>query len=158
MRTTTWLAGSIFGGNRGAKKIAMTAPVALTPAGQKIAMTAPVTQTAGAENTWVVRFTMPASFTPETLPEPTAARVTVKTVPARRVAVLRSSGGWSGSRFEAELATLQAALMEAGLTARGSPTWARYDPPWVPWFMRTNEVSLELEPPAPAPPLDVVGQ
>jgi hypothetical protein len=25
--------------------------------------------------------------------------------------------------------------------------WARYDPPWKPWFLRTNEIQLEVEPP-----------
>ena len=31
----------------------------------------------------------------------------------------------------------------------GEPTWARYDPPWTPWFLRKNEVMLELAGPPP---------
>jgi hypothetical protein len=27
--------------------------------------------------------------------------------------------------------------------------WARYDPPFKPWFLRTNEILLALSPPAP---------
>jgi hypothetical protein len=28
----------------------------------------------------------------------------------------------------------------------GSPVWARYDPPWKPWFLRRNEVLIEVTP------------
>ncbi len=27
----------------------------------------------------------------------------------------------------------------------GDPIWARYDPPWKPWFLRRNEVLVELD-------------
>ena len=27
----------------------------------------------------------------------------------------------------------------------GQNIWARYDPPWKPWFLRRNEVLLELD-------------
>jgi hypothetical protein len=31
----------------------------------------------------------------------------------------------------------------------GEPIWARYDPPWKPWFMRRNEILIPIEmPPA----------
>jgi hypothetical protein len=26
----------------------------------------------------------------------------------------------------------------------GAPTWARFDPPFVPWFLRRNEVLQEV--------------
>jgi hypothetical protein len=31
----------------------------------------------------------------------------------------------------------------------GEPTWARYDPPFMPWFLRTNEILVELAPGGP---------
>jgi hypothetical protein len=141
------LAAYIFGKNRGEKKIAMTAPVTQAePA--KIAMTAPVAL-AGQEGRWTIQFMMPSSYTLETLPEPLDSAVSFRVMPARRVAAHAYSGTWSASRYEEHLATLRAALAMAGLTAVGEPTWARYDPPFMPWFLRTNEILVELAPAAP---------
>jgi hypothetical protein len=141
------LAGYIFGKNRGEKKIAMTAPVTQAePA--KIAMTAPVAQ-AGEEGRWTIQFMMPSAYTLETLPEPLDAAISFRVVPARRVAAHGYSGTWSTSRYEEHLATLRAALAAAGLATVGEPVWARYDPPFMPWFLRTNEILLELAPGGP---------
>ena len=85
------LAGYIFGGNRRKQSVAMTAPVAQEPTSEKIAMTAPVTQTQTAGE-WVVRFTMPSSYSLETLPEPDDARVRLRVTPPARFAVIRFSG------------------------------------------------------------------
>lgn len=138
------LAGYIFGKNRGERRIEMTAPVAQSE-GTRIAMTAPVAQAAGAPGTFVLRFTMPSRWTLATLPEPLDERVVLRALPGRRVAAWRYSGGWSVERYEEELARFRAALAREGLSTTGEPTWARYDPPWVPWFMRTNEIWLELK-------------
>jgi len=141
------LAGYISGKNRGEKKIAMTAPVTQSePA--KIAMTAPVAQ-AGQEGRWTIQFMMPSAYTLETLPEPLDPAITFRVVAARRVAAHTYSGTWSTSRYEEHLATLRSALASAGLTAVGEPIWARYDPPFMPWFLRTNEILLELLPGGP---------
>jgi len=39
-----------------------------------------------------------------------------------------------------------AAMEKTGLRAVGEPVWARYDPPFMPWFLRTNEILIELAP------------
>jgi hypothetical protein len=141
------LAGYIFGNNEGSKKIAMTAPVTQAPReGERIAMTAPVTQVSSGAKRWTVQFTMPAAYTLETLPVPKDPRVVIRAQPARRVAVLRYSGTWSQKNYDEHLEKLRAALQREGLEAAGEPTWARYDPPWTPWFMRTNELQVELAP------------
>lgn len=139
------LAGYIFGKNKGSKKLAMTAPVTQSQ-GEKIAMTAPVAQAESETGKWVVQFMMPAGYTLESLPEPLDARVYFKTVPARKVAVIRYSGTWSEKNYEEHLAKLRTEVKAAGLATVGEPVWARYDPPWKPWFMRTNEILLELGP------------
>ena len=137
------LAGYIFGHNRGAKKIAMTTPVTQSP-GEKIAMTAPVTQAPTQEGTFIVRFTMPAAYVRATLPEPIDPGVHIAEQPGRRLAVLRYSGTWSRRNYEQHVTSLRRKLAAAGIAASGEPTWARYDPPWMPWFLRRNEIMLEV--------------
>jgi hypothetical protein len=136
------LAAYIFGANKGSRKIAMTAPVTEVPV--KIAMTAPVAQSARADG-YAVQFAMPRQWTLETLPEPTDPRVTLRAVPARTIAVVRYSGTWSQGGYEEHLTQLEAALAKEGLRWHGDPAWARYDPPWKLWFMRRNEIWLELD-------------
>jgi hypothetical protein len=107
-------------------------------------MTAPVAQSATAGG-YVIQFAMPREWTLKTLPEPNDRRVTLREIPARTIAVLAYSGTWSQSRYEEHLKKLQDALKKAGLSWHGEPMWARYDPPWKPWFWRRNEVMVELD-------------
>ena len=137
------LAGYIFGKNKGERKISMTAPVTQTATAQKIEMTAPVTQTA-TDGGYVVQFSMPAEFTLETLPEPIDPKVHLKAMPGARLAVIKYSGFWSESNYETHLATLRRTLEAASLKTTGEPVYARYDPPWTPWFMRRNEIWLKV--------------
>lgn len=137
------LAKFIFGGNRGSRKIAMTAPVTQ---GTRIDMTAPVSQQ-GSGRRWTLKFMMPSSWTRATLPEPLDGRVRISERPARRVAVLDYSGTWSEQNYAEHLRTLESALARQGLRTTGAPEWARYDPPWKPWFLRRNEIQVEVEQP-----------
>ena len=61
-------------------------------------------------------------------------------VPAQTAAALRFSGRWSRGSYEKRAAQLLAALEAAGLEVVGAPRYARFDPPWTPWFLRRNEV------------------
>lgn len=138
------LAGYIFGGNSGATKIAMTAPVAQQPAGTRIAMTAPVAQARDAQGRWVVRFFLPREWTMEALPAPNDPAVRLVTVPVETMAVLR----FSGSRGAAAVAERQDVLLGALQGSAWQPTAAPvawfYDPPWtLPW-MRRNEAAVEV--------------
>jgi hypothetical protein len=138
------LAGYIFGGNRQKRSIAMTAPVAQESTSEKIAMTAPVTQTrTGGE--WVVRFTMPGSYSLETLPEPNDARVRLRVTPPARLAVVRFSGRARSDNVAAKTAELSAWIRQRGLRPAGAASLAQYNPPWTLWFMRRNEVMVPIE-------------
>jgi hypothetical protein len=139
------LADFIGGNNRANAKIAMTAPVNQRPAqGERIAMTAPVTQTATAAGTYVVSFVMPAKYTLDTVPRPADPRIRLSQEPARLMAARAYSGTWSESRYRDNERALLAAVEQAGLEAVGPPVWARYDPPFMPWFLRRNEVLVEV--------------
>ena len=141
----SFLGGYIFGRNKGERKIAMTAPVVQTPQPTKIAMTAPVAQmpVEGGQG-FAVQFMMPSSFTMETLPEPLDPRVTLKPVAGQRVVAITYSGTWSQSNYDEHLAKLRNAAQAAGLKTEGEPVYARYNGPWVPWFMRKNEIWLAV--------------
>jgi len=67
----------------------MTAPVTESNTSEKISMTTPVLETENSEQTRTVQFTMPSKYTLETLPVPDSERVTLREVPAKKVAALR---------------------------------------------------------------------
>ena len=100
-------------------------------------------------STWTVQFMMPSGYTRETVPRPLDPAVVFREVPGRRMAVISYSGTWSEERYAEHLARLRAAMEKAGLKAGGAPIWARYDPPFMPWVLRRNEIQIEL-PKAPA--------
>jgi hypothetical protein len=137
------LAGYIFGKNRGERKLAMTAPVIQTAEPVKLEMTAPVTQTA-ARGGFRVQFVLPKGVTAATAPEPLDTRVTLRDITANRVAVIRYSGFWSDANYNQHLEKLQAALHAAGLTWEGEAVYSRYNAPFTPWFLRRNEIWLQL--------------
>jgi hypothetical protein len=138
------LAAYIFGKNKGERRIQMTAPVTQSPEPRSIAMTAPVTQ-AATETGYVIQFKMPAEFTLDTLPEPLDPQVRLREVPGGRFAVIRYSGAWSEGNYSEHLAKLRQGVEAAGIRTRGEPIYARYDAPFVPWFMRRNEIWLQVE-------------
>jgi len=138
------LAAYIFGKNKGDRKIEMTAPVTQTPEPRKIAMTAPVTQ-AASEMGFIIQFKMPMEFTLDTLPEPLDSSVKLRELPGGRFAVIRYSGSWSESNYADHLTQLRQAVKAEGIPIRGEPIYSRYNAPFVPWFMRRNEIWLHVD-------------
>ncbi|MFC0134982.1 heme-binding protein [Massilia eurypsychrophila] len=138
------LAGYIFGKNKGERKLAMTAPVTQTAAPMKLEMTAPVTQSI-ATGGMLVQFVLPKGITMENAPEPLDPRVMLREVPPRQLAVIRYSGSWSESNYGKHLARLQDGLRAAKIAWKGEPVLSRYDGPMTLWFMRRNEIWLNLD-------------
>ena len=138
------LYGYISGDNKKKQSISMTAPVSQETGSEKIAMTAPVKQEKK-DNQWRITFLMPAEYTLETLTEPNDNRVKLKADPGRLMAAVRYSGTWSEDGYEENRALLEAYIQKRGLTKAGEPVWARYDPPFMPWFLRRNEVLIPIE-------------
>lgn len=122
----------------------MTAPVSQEASNEKIPMTAPVNQERiGAK--WSITFLMPAQYTMETLPVPLDTRVVLKEVPARLMAAIKYSGTWSKERYENRKAELLRLIEKRSLRPVGEPIFARYNPPFMPWFLRRNEVLIPVE-------------
>ena len=134
----------ISGENTEKQSISMTAPVSQETGSKKIAMTAPVQQEMK-DNRWRITFLMPAEYTLETLPEPNDTRVRLTEESGRLMVAVRYSGTWSQKGYEENRAQLEEYIQKRGLTKTGEPVWARYDPPFMPWFLRRNEVLIPIE-------------
>ncbi len=143
------LADYIFGNNTGDEEMSMTAPVdsRADDTGTKMAMTAPVLSTGAEEGGQRFRyaFVMERKYTLESLPKPRDQRIRLREIPTRTVAVRRYSGFWSESNYEKNRIALLEALQRDGVRIIGNPYLARYNPPFMPWFLRRNEVIVEIE-------------
>jgi SOUL heme-binding protein len=136
------IADYIFGNNSGKQNVAMTAPVIQQPE-EKIAMTAPVTQEGG-NGRWTVRFVMPGNYTMDTLPKPNNAAVRLESIPGKRFAAIRFSGTAGDASLEDHTDELNAFIRDKRLKPLSPPTYAFFNPPWTPPFLRRNEVMIEV--------------
>ena len=133
----------ISGNNKAREKVAMTSPVTQKADGEKIKMTAPVEQQK-AKDSWKVSFVMPSSYTMKTIPKPDDSNIILKEIPARRIAAIRYSGTWSEKRYLQHKLKLENWISTNNLTSAGDVIWARYNPPFTPWFLRRNEVLIPI--------------
>ena len=142
------LAGYIFGDNQPQAKMNMTVPVESVDKGQKMNMTVPVESRAADDDgttTYTYAFVMERAYTMETLPKPDDERVRLVERPSKVMAVRPWSGSARDSRYEKEKAALLAALETDGLTIKGVPAFARFNGPFTPWFMKRNEILVEID-------------
>ena len=134
----------ISGNNRKKESIPMTAPVSQEGDSEKITMAAPVNQEKVGDK-WRITFLMPSKYTMETLPDPLDSRIELKEIPGPLMASLRYSGTWSRERYERKLAQLLELIKTRGFRPVGEPVFARYNPPFMPWFLRRNEVLIPVK-------------
>jgi hypothetical protein len=140
------LAGYIFGDNKARTHIAMTAPVTeeKSNAAQRIPMTRPVTATSSGNKRYTISFTMPQKYTYDTLPEPNNNSIRLKAVPAHKMAAIRFRGQLNARIFEQKEGELKKAVVRDGFKTKSNVIAAQYDPPFIPGFLRRNEVLVEI--------------
>ena len=109
----------------------------------KIAMTSPVIQERN-EDQWNVSFVMPAGMNAADMPQPTNGELMIRDVPEHLAGATTWSGGWKYDEVEKRGEEMIKQLAGLGYRVSGEPRWARYDPPWKPWFMRRNEVIVPV--------------
>lgn len=118
----------ISGGNEAEQKIAMTAPVLMKHAGEGTGMS----------------FIVPREVAAGPVPAPTDPAVSMDTLPAGRFAVYRYSGGRNEANEQQALEKLRAWTGQRDIAVTGEPLFGYYDPPWIPTFLRRNEVMLRV--------------
>lgn len=133
------------GSTAGSEKISMTLPVTMEKAPEKIAKTVPVTMEPGAGANYRLHFVMPSKYTLQTLPKPTDPRVSLREVPAQKMAAVRFSKFSTEGVIAAQTTLLQGWMSQQGLKPAGKPQFARYDPPFVPPLLRRSEILIAVE-------------
>ena len=136
----------ISGHNKAWQKIPMTAPVTEETAEspEKIPMTVPVTMDMAGEGVYTVAFIMPGRYTLDTLPTPDNKDIRFAEVPDHNVAVLRFPGHSHEPKVKEMSRKLEEWLRAHDLAPKSNFRLARYDPPWIPGFMRHNEVMVDV--------------
>jgi len=128
-------------------KIAMTTPVIQQPmaAGEKTGDEGATP--ADTDTRYRFAFVMPDEYTLDDLPKPDNVNIQLNSIPARLMAARRYSGTWSEERYRKNQQQLLEAVLAAGLKTLGTPIFARYNAPFSLWFLRRNEVLIEVAAP-----------
>lgn len=122
------LGGYIFEGNEQQQKISMTAPVYTQPQGEEMEM----------------RFYLPEGYDTTNAPRPLSEEVKISMQESRIIAVIPFGGLYDKQKFEENRQQLLNKLQEQKIEPVGEAFVFRYDDPWVPPFMRRNEVGIEV--------------
>lgn len=136
----------ITGDNIGEEKIAMTAPVQqskLQAEDVRFNQAEPLTGQSG----WIVSFMLPSMYSMIDVPMPEDERIEIRIVPEKLVAAIRYSGRWTTRNFDKYESRLMAALSDRNVEVLGESETAFYNPPFVPPFMRRNEILVEVASP-----------
>lgn len=141
------LAGYIFGANQASTKMKMTAPVEsqAISVSEEMKMTAPVMSVDNNSNEHVYRFVMEKKYTLDTLPTPNDKRIRLIKVTPRFMAVKKFSGRWSEKNYQKSEKLLLKSLNLEKIETIGLPIFARYNAPFVPWFLRRNEIMIQID-------------
>ncbi|MEJ7597888.1 MAG: heme-binding protein [Kofleriaceae bacterium] len=122
------LACYIFGSNSNGEELEMTTPVVA----------------AMRDGAFTVAFVMPPGRGFESLPAPEDGRVLLREIPERKIAALKFRGPLTTKNIEKHERLLLRALVDAGVSAKGSISFAGYDAPWTLPMLRRNEIWIEI--------------
>jgi SOUL heme-binding protein len=131
------VAAYIFGENSSdagsSRKIAMTAPVTVTPI----------------PSGWRLHFVMPSQEKLDTLPKPNNSQVAIRRVADHEMVSIRFSGWATASAIKENTDRLTEWALSRKLTLVSTPQVARYNDPFtLPW-RRRNEILIEVAAEAP---------
>ena len=110
----------------------------------KIPMTTPVSQFNN-KTEWSLAFFLPQSMTHSSAPKPTNELVEIHEIPEQTLLTIRFSGNSNEHNMKKHTEKLILYAKEHNYKTLSTPTYAFYDPPFMPWFLRRNEIWIEIE-------------
>ena len=111
---------------------------------QKISMTSPVAQAKSNDNEWLTSFYLPSSVTTKQAPTPNNPNITLLDLNNTTMAAIRFSGRSTPKNLNDHQNKLINYLKKNNIQFKPDPIYAFYNPPFVPWFLRRNEILFEL--------------
>lgn len=112
--------------------------------GEKVSMTAPVLQDGAGKNVWRTAFIMPSRYTRATLPQPPEG-VSIGETQPRRMAAVRFSGRADDEAFAKQESELKRWIASNHHRSNSSAEYAFYNSPFIPAFLRRNEVMIPVQ-------------
>ena len=122
------LAGYIFGGNKSAEKIKMTAPVIQRKS----------------QDDQTLAFVVPKKYTIDTLPETNDPRIQFEVIEAKRLAALSFWGFANEEDVKSKDQLLLSQLKADGYTPTGNSIYASYNSPYAFPLMKRHEILIEI--------------
>lgn len=110
---------------------------------RKISMTTPVINEM-AEETATTEFVMPKEFRRKDLPLPRSSNIIFKEIPAKIVLSISFNGTVRQDRIEFYEKLMLDYARKHNLETQGTVRLARYNPPFIPGFLKRNELHIDL--------------
>ena len=111
---------------------------------EKISMTTPVISYEE-DDTLVTGFYVPSKYAKDTVPKPTDDQVFIQENLASYYAVIRFRGSWNETNFLKAEQTLLTYMKDNQIDPISSRLIFRYQPPFIPSFLRRNEIAFQIE-------------
>ena len=111
----------------------------------KIAMTTPVFNDIVDEKAVTTAFVIPSQYTYETAPKPRSSTIKLVEVKEHVVAVVRFSQTVTAKKLQQKQELLMEWLKKHHVMAIGNFKLARYNPPFIPGFLKRNEIIIEVD-------------
>ena len=111
---------------------------------EKISMTTPVI-TSYEDDKLVTGFFVPSKFDRNSIPKPSSSNVFIEEVSSGTFVAIRFSGNWNEKNFDRHDLELKNFMKEKNIQALGKRMILRYQPPFIPSFLRKNEILYRIK-------------
>jgi hypothetical protein len=111
---------------------------------ETISMTIPVMQKSSGNNKWNISFVVPKKFDLKNVPQPENLNIQIKNNLNLKVIAITFSGLFSDGNIEENETKLRNYIKERGIKIEEPAIFAGYNAPWIPWFLKRNEVMFQL--------------